>query len=87
MSQSVEQRLVLHNRHTTAIHLWIEPWGDRIAMLPDTSLHVIGTGPAGHVLEVEFRDGGYAIYGWSGSVITLLDASGNPTWHTSIPSP
>jgi hypothetical protein len=87
MPQSIEQRLVLHNRHSKPVDLWIEPWGDRVDIASDTSVHVLGIGPPEASFEIEFRDDGYAVYGWSGSIIKLLDESGHPIWTTTVSSP
>ena len=83
----MELRLAVHNRHEKKVDLWIEPWGDILTLHPGATLFVVGIGPAGQGFEVEFRDDGYAIFGWSGSVISIFDTDGKEVWSCSIPAP
>jgi hypothetical protein len=87
MFESIEQRLIVHNRQSKAKDLWVEPWGDRVTMRANSSIHVVGVGPPGQAFEVEFRTDDYAVYGWGGSSLTLLDEAGNALWRSPLPSP
>ena len=82
-----KQQVLLHNRREIMTELWIEPWGDRIIMEPDNSYYVVGVGPSDGSIEIRLADDSFAVYGWSGSRITIFDGSLNKLWESPVPVP
>lgn len=55
------------------VHLWLEPWGDEISLLPDKAVEVRAIGPLGDCLAVEQMPSDIALYGWPGSTLRVFD--------------
>jgi len=79
--------LCLHNSRNTNVTVWIEPWGDNIVLSPDSAIRVEGAGGDLIGFEVEVRDDDIAVYGWSGSTLSVFDAANVKIWETTIPAP
>jgi hypothetical protein len=50
----------------------LEPWGEQYRLAPEETFEIVARGPEGDTLEVEFADDQIILYGWPGSVVTLL---------------
>ena len=75
MSNDVQQTLRIRNGGSADIELHLEPWGDQFVLEPGASVDVIARGPGDGHLELESRDGRVVIYGWVGSVATVVQGS------------
>ena len=64
--------LRLCNARTIPVTLYLEPWGEQYALPSETTLTVVARGPQGDTLEVEWADEHITLYGWPGSIVTLL---------------
>ena len=62
----------LRNPRVDELPLYLEPWGEEYTLAPNTALEIVAEGPAGDSLEVEFGPDHITGYGWSGSVVTLI---------------
>ena len=62
----------LHNAKAVALTVHVEPWGEQYVMPPGTTYEVIARGPAGDTLEIALEDESITLWGWAGSVVTLL---------------
>jgi len=87
ISPNEQQRLLLHNHFDSQKELWIEPWGDSIILSPNATYLLIGDGPPGGSLEFDLQADGFAVYGWSRSILTIFDEERNIVWHNPIPVP
>ena len=63
--------LRITNSITEEITLHLEPWGEQYVMKPGSLLMVTATGPDNDILEVEYGDRRIAVYGWSGSNVSI----------------
>ena len=64
--------VVLTNSKEKDLLLCLEPWGDQYVMPPGASFRVLIRGPRDGDLEVDYAENQITIYGWSGSVISVL---------------
>lgn len=87
MNPNEQQRLLLHNRFDGPKELWIEPWGDYIVLSPNSTYLLIGAGPPDESLEFDLGADGFTVYGWSRSILTILDEEQNVVWHNPVPVP
>jgi hypothetical protein len=62
----------LVNSRDVAIRLSLEPWGEVYEMAPGTIYEAVARGPAGDALEVTVTDDGITVWGWPGSIVTLV---------------
>ncbi len=69
-SQVVELRL--QNSLGTSINVYLEPWGEMLSIAPALTYRIVARGPRGDSLQVEVVEGGVAVYGWPGSVVSIL---------------
>ena len=78
------------NSRSMALTFSLEPWGEQYKLAPEETFEIVARGPEGDSLEVEFADDQIILYGWPGSVVTLLykgtelEAGGSK--HTPIPA-
>jgi len=52
--------------------LRLEPWGDLYSMPPASVFEVKARGPAGDLLELEYGDADFIVYGWTDSVVSIF---------------
>jgi hypothetical protein len=82
--------LRVYNSRSMALTFSLEPWGEQYKLAPEETFEIVARGPEGDSLEVEFADDQIILYGWPGSVVTLLykgtelEAGGSK--HTPIPA-
>ncbi len=67
------QKMICMNGASEKMLLIIEPWAEEYWIEPGMSVEVIGCGGAvGGYFEVERLDQGMIIYGWEGSVVSVI---------------
>ncbi len=73
VEQSADEwsRIRIQNRFSHHITLSVEPWGSTFPMEPGEVFDVVAQGPVGGVLELVVRTDYIAIWGWSGSLVTV----------------
>jgi hypothetical protein len=67
-TQTVNIRLSLTQR--TSLHL--EPWGREFDCPAGDVLQIVGHGPMSDCMEIEIGADGITVYGWPGSVVSVL---------------
>jgi hypothetical protein len=60
------------NSRSMALTFSLEPWGEQYRLAPEETFEIVARGPEGNSLEVELADDQLILYGWPGSVVTLL---------------
>ena len=83
----VEQKFIVQNSQKDAVNIWLEPWGDVVTLASGEKLVISGIGPSGNGLQLELRDNEYAVYAWSGSVLSIEEPSGKVLWESPTASP
>ena len=63
--------MILLNRSKKNVQVHLEPWGDQYALAPGKRLRVVGSGPSGGELEVEWTEERVTVHGWSGSTVKV----------------
>ena len=67
-----QQHISIRLRTTRRMPLYLEPWGEEFHCAPGDTLQIVGRGPQSDVLEIEVGDDAITVYGWSGSVVSIL---------------
>ena len=67
-----EQEVTFRLRTTRPIRIYLEPWGNEFDCPADTTLQIVGRGPKGDTLELEVGDDAVTVYGWPGSIVSVL---------------
>lgn len=67
-----EVRVRVANPRDREATLVLEPWGETYFMPAGTTLDVIGEGPADDTFEITSDEAAIVVWGWPGSVVTLL---------------
>jgi hypothetical protein len=82
--------LRVYNSRSIALTFSLEPWGEQYKLAPEEIFEIVARGPEGDSLEVEFADDKIILYGWLGSVVTLLhkgtELGAGDAEHTPIPA-
>jgi hypothetical protein len=67
------EKLTYTNRTGHKLSVMLEPWAEEHWVEPDGSIDIVvlNGSPAGH-LEIEQTAEGLIIYGWEGSVVSIL---------------
>ena len=68
--QKIELRLT--NSQASPVRLVVEPWGEVFTIPAGATWELRGEGPAGDCLEVEFGDEEITVWGWTGSMVSIL---------------
>jgi hypothetical protein len=63
---------VIRLRTTRAMTLCVEPWGNEVQCSPGVTLESSGQGPKQGALEIEVDVDTITVYGWPGSIVTVL---------------
>jgi hypothetical protein len=63
------ERFHLENTHPHAMALRLEPWGEQYSIAPGDRVEVLGRGPAGDALDLDWSDDVVTVYGWPGSMV------------------
>jgi len=75
------------NSHSSAIRLFIEPWGELYRLQAGASADILVEGPGRNdtpeaadagLLEVEYSADQITVWGWSGSKLEVVGASAEP---------
>jgi hypothetical protein len=66
------QSLWVRSAEDSPIVLCLEPWGDELSISKDRDYLVVFEGPEGESPAVEWSKERITIYGWSGSVASVL---------------
>jgi hypothetical protein len=78
------------NSRSIALTFSLEPWGEQYRLAPEETFEIVARGPEGDSLEVELADDQIILYGWPGSVVTLLhkgtELGAGDAERTSIPA-
>jgi hypothetical protein len=65
----------LRNSRKSRLNVYLEPWREVHVLEPSKDLQVVARGPAGatpnNMLEIESKDNGIVLWGWSGSNLTI----------------
>lgn len=65
----------LHNSRESRLKIYLELWGELHLLEPDGRMRVEARGPVGeppnNTLEIQTNDDSIAIWGWSGSVVSV----------------
>jgi len=65
----------LRNSRKSRLNVYLEPWGEAYVLLPGRELRVEARGPIGdapnNMLEIESKDDGVVLWGWSGAGVTV----------------
>ena len=72
MSEEVQQTLRIRNAGSADLDLHLEPWGDRFVLAPGASVDLVATGSKDGHFEIESGDSRVVVYGWVGSVVTVV---------------
>lgn len=80
------EELRIRLRTTRATRLYLEPWGNEFDCPAGVTFQVVGRGPKGDGLELEVGEDVVTIYGWPGSVVSVL-RDGMAVASKSAPSP
>jgi hypothetical protein len=78
------QEVSVRLRTTRALRLYLEPWGDEFDCPAEATIQIAARGPKGDTLEVEVSEDGVTVYGWPGSVVSIL-RDGVPLREQSAP--
>jgi len=78
--------LWVRNSSNTPLVLCVEPWANDILMEPGRAYLAVFDGPEGKFPNVEWREDGITLYGWSGSVAQVL-LEGTEVLSCAIPVP
>jgi hypothetical protein len=82
--------LRVYNSRAITLTFSLEPWGEQYRLAPEETFEIVARGPEGDSLEVEFADDRITLYGWPGSVVTLLhkgtELGAGDSKHTPIPA-
>jgi hypothetical protein len=72
---NVGDKLTYTNRTGHKLSVILEPWGEEYCVEPNDSIDIVvhNGSPAGH-LEIAQTAEGLIIYGWEGSVVSILHA-------------
>jgi hypothetical protein len=62
----------LRNRRKKALTLRIEPWGEEYTVAPGATVQILARGPAGDELDIRWGDDRVTVYGWPGSIVSVL---------------
>ena len=62
----------LRNRRSRSITLRLEPWGEELTIAPNTTIQLVAKGPAGDELDIRWEGDTVTVYGWPGSVVSVL---------------
>lgn len=62
----------LRNRRKRPVELRLEPWGERYTMPAGATFQIVARGPEGDSLEIEWGQDAVTVYGWPGSVVSVL---------------
>src|SRR5437762_1927038 len=65
-------KLPLRNRLDHAVELRIEPWGERYRLSPGACLEVIGRGPEGDTVEIQWEGDVVTVFAWPGATVAVL---------------
>lgn len=63
--------MILQNSSKKNVRVHVEPWGDEYPLAPGEKLRVVGSGPAGGELEVQWTEDRVTVHGWSGSTVKV----------------
>jgi hypothetical protein len=64
--------LNIQNSQDRALRLYLEPWGEELSIPPTVTYKVEARGPEGDFLQIEVVEGGVAVYGWPGSIVSIF---------------
>ena len=70
-------RLRLQNARTEACRVRLEPWAEEFSVAPGESCDLVAEGPDNGFLELVFETESIDVYGWTGSVLTVLRKNGS----------
>ena len=62
----------LRNRRKRPVELRLEPWGETYVMPAGVTFQIVARGPEGDALEIEWGQDRVTVYGWPGSVVSVL---------------
>jgi hypothetical protein len=65
-------KVPLRNRRKAPVRLRLEPWGEEYTMAPGATVQVVARGPEGDSIEIAWGKGDVTVYGWPGSVVSVL---------------
>lgn len=65
-------KVPIRNRRKSAVKLRLEPWGEQFDIEPGSAVQVVGRGPEGDSIEVVWDAAGVTVFGWPGSVVSIL---------------
>lgn len=63
--------MTISNASQSGIFLFVEPWGEEYTMSPGSHFEILAEAEKAGIMEVEYRETGIAVYGWTGSVLTV----------------
>ncbi len=72
LGRDIGVRIRIMNHRDTPQQLDIEPWGDQHILEAQGSFDIGARGPDGGDLLIELTNGGITLYGWTGSVLSLV---------------
>lgn len=62
----------LRNRRKGPVTLRLEPWGEAYSFPAGATFQVVARGPEGDSLEIAWGPDGVTVYGWPGSIVSVL---------------
>jgi hypothetical protein len=71
-SDEITFQIRIRNYSPREIDFDLEPYGERFKMKPRSIFTLLATGPKDDCLEVVYEENRIAVYGWTGSTISIL---------------
>jgi hypothetical protein len=70
-AEDVVEDLTLHNKGNHSLVVYLEPWGDHLALTPGMNFRIATSGPKDQGLELYLSEDSIQVYGWVGSTLTV----------------
>lgn len=68
-----QSKISVTNSTPKPLLLILEPWAEEFSIAPGTSVDVLGSGGSGGgFFEVEYIENGLIVYGWAGSIVSVM---------------
>ena len=65
-------KTTLRNRRRQPMKLELQPWDETAVIPPGGSVQIVAKGPAGDTVEIDQRRDVVIVYGWPGSVVSVI---------------